>query len=405
MLLDIATLTIVSIIITVLAGALLMFSWWQNRNVPGLACWGASLVVAAVGLGMLTQRGRAPGWLTIGMANAVIFAAYGLFWSGFRIFERRRAHLMPVLAGALVWSAACGIPEFYKSFPTRVGLASVLIAAYMLAAAWEIWRGRTERLMSRYPVAILLLAHAGLTLLRYPTITLWRETSEATVFSTPWIAAHSFETLIFTVTSAFLLLGITKERIDREQRLMASREPLTGILNRRAFLDAARSRIAKAPRQDEPAALILADIDRFREINDRFGHDAGDEVLRTVCRIAAGIMPDTALLGRLGSDEFAIVLPGASEADAAFAAEALREAVAAVRFQADGFVFHATASTGLATTGTEGSLEGLVRAAGAALSLDQQVVRDRSGGDRRRVRTDAQQDGPRLDEDPTLLAA
>lgn len=127
---------------------------------------------------------------------------------------------------------------------------------------------------------------------------------------------------------------------------MAERDALTRIFNRRKFLEIADARIAAARARGAPAALILLDLDHFKAINDRHGHQAGDEVLRAVAgRLRRAVGPDDAV-GRLGGEEFAAFLPGTGRDPAAALAETLRAAIADLSFPQGQL---ATASFGVVT--------------------------------------------------------
>lgn len=376
--LDLPTLAIVTVFVTALAGGLLIFSWCQNRGVRALGWWGLSLLVSAAASVLLLGRGTIPDALSIGAANVLLYAAYGLLWIGFRRFETRPAPLSVALAGAALWLAACGIPDFYRSFDARVALSSLIVAAYTLAAAAEIWRGRRERLMSRVPILVLLLLHAVLMLFRYPALQAWGHPGETTMFTFPWVSLHAFEALLFTVVIAFLLLCMTKERGELEQRLMASLDPLTGVLNRRAFLTRGRDLLDGDRRAGRPSALLLVDLDHFKRVNDRFGHAVGDEVLRRFCRATEQVSPPGALLARLGGEEFGLLLPGAGPEAASDIAQRLRASFARARLEADGIKFQVTVSVGLATSEEAGHvLEGLLAAADLTLYQAKELGRDR----------------------------
>ncbi len=113
---------------------------------------------------------------------------------------------------------------------------------------------------------------------------------------------------------------------------LAERDALTRVFNRGKFLDLANDGIVQASAQDMPAALILLDLDHFKAINDRHGHQAGDEVLRAVAGVLQQTVRPADAVGRLGGEEFAIFLPGATPAAAAALAEGLRARIAALHF-------------------------------------------------------------------------
>lgn len=259
------------------------------------------------------------------------------------------------------------MPVVYKHFDLRVLLASIVSALYACLAAGEVWRGRRDGLRSRDSIVVVLVAHAAFLLSRYPTLHLWGEVEEHTVFSLAWAASHAFETLIFTVTIAFLLLTMSKERVEAEQRSIAARDPLTGVLNRRSFVEDARRALDRARRAGRPCALLITDLDHFKRVNDRFGHAAGDEVLRGFCATATRVMPEGALLARLGGEEFACLLDGGAGSASELAGR-LRRDFAARRFETDHEVFTATVSIGIGLSDDVGHiLEALLAAADVAL--------------------------------------
>lgn len=133
-----------------------------------------------------------------------------------------------------------------------------------------------------------------------------------------------------------------------ELRRIADRDFLTDALTRRAFIAEMDKRIALFARHDRPASLLLFDIDRFKAVNDTYGHAAGDQVIRAVARRCADLKRPSDLVGRLGGEEFGLLLPETEGMDALHAAERFRAAIAAMRID------HVppltvTASFGLAT--------------------------------------------------------
>jgi diguanylate cyclase (GGDEF)-like protein len=136
----------------------------------------------------------------------------------------------------------------------------------------------------------------------------------------------AFAVAVTGVTRVMHMLKLRLERAEAEQRLMAERDPLTGLRNRRSFDTA----LARATRDgaDSRAALVLFDFDGFKAINDAHGHPAGDEVLRAVARVCRGVVREGDCLARLGGDEFALVAPGAGTEAVTRIVEALRGAIA-----------------------------------------------------------------------------
>jgi hypothetical protein len=112
-----------------------------------------------------------------------------------------------------------------------------IIASYVWLTAFEFWRGRSEALVSRWPAILMFFAHGALFLLRTPMIALLPPASSSDgLFGSVWMTVLSFEALLLTISSVFLLLAMAKERTELRHRKAAMVDPLTGIANHRSFL-------------------------------------------------------------------------------------------------------------------------------------------------------------------------
>lgn len=134
---------------------------------------------------------------------------------------------------------------------------------------------------------------------------------------------------IITGIGLFTIILLTADLADQARRLAAT-DMLTGLLNRRGFEDAARALIVSARRNRRSIALVLIDVDRFKGINDRFGHPAGDRVLVAICETLSAGIGRRDILARIGGEEFALIMADVDPAAARCAAEVLRGAVAAM---------------------------------------------------------------------------
>lgn len=140
------------------------------------------------------------------------------------------------------------------------------------------------------------------------------------------------------------------ERIKMQQELahMASADPLTGQLNRRAFLESLEREWHRALRYKTELSLLMFDLDRFKSINDTYGHDLGDQVIREFSELVRSSLRDIDLFGRWGGEEFIAALPHTDLRSARNIAERIRETFASRRFEASGFkVFSVTVSIGV----------------------------------------------------------
>src|ERR1700730_15468203 len=132
-----------------------------------------------------------------------------------------------------------------------------------------------------------------------------------------------FETMLYVVGTAFIVLVLAKEHTLRVQRDAALTDELTGALNRRSFFAAAQQRVARHAKSHEPVSVLMFDLEHFKSINDRFGHPPGDETLKLFAAITSSSMRSSDVFARFGGGELVAMLP-CSLADATVAAERVR---------------------------------------------------------------------------------
>ncbi|WJY18492.1 diguanylate cyclase [Alteriqipengyuania flavescens] len=169
-----------------------------------------------------------------------------------------------------------------------------------------------------------------------------------------------------------------ESEIRNELRRIAATDELTGLANRREFLAALDRAVAGAKRRRAPLAVAMLDIDHFKRINDTFGHPAGDAVLRRVALTAVDIVRAEDLVGRLGGEEFAVILPAAPAQSAFDVCERLRLAVQSSDLELEtGSAISVTLSTGIAALGPHDTAESLLARADQALYDAKNGGRDR----------------------------
>lgn len=182
------------------------------------------------------------------------------------------------------------------------------------------------------------------------------------------------------IAHATRLASVAVERWQQisDLRRLATTDLLTGLMNRAAFLDEADEELRRARRFNRLPVLLMIDLDRFKNINDDFGHAAGDEALRAFATVFRDTLRGVDALGRLGGEEFAALLPETDLAGGVMVAERLRAAVEAVEVGLDGGdTFSFTASIGVAMPHAEEPLDRLLARADAALYVAKDRGRNR----------------------------
>ena len=346
--LDVNTLFLVTIYVEAILGLLLLFAWVQNTSITAVAWWGFAHLLRAASVVLFGLYGAVSDLISIDLANAILFTAFALTWTGARVFDHRKVRPVLLFGGAALWLVICRVPVIANSWDLRVLLSSGIITTYTWATAYEFWRGRSEPLVSRWPAIFMLFAHGSLYLLRTPIggILPW-SVSKNEMLESVWLTVLSFEALLFTIAIAFILLAMAKERTEYRHRTAALIDPLTGIANRRAFLQDGEAQLKRQLTDPRPMAVMLLDLDNFKSINDRFGHAVGDRVLQLFADVTSNCMRRMDIFGRLGGEEFAAVLLDTTQERALTVAEQIRTSFADTPCEVDGKPVVATVSIGL----------------------------------------------------------
>lgn len=169
-----------------------------------------------------------------------------------------------------------------------------------------------------------------------------------------------------------------QKELEADLHRLATTDPLTGLANRRYFMEVAARELVRARRHGRPLALLVLDLDHFKAVNDGHGHETGDRMLVAVADACGTTLRSIDLLARMGGEEFAVLLPETDRDGAWRAAERLREVVAAVSVTTDDATVTARVSIGgTVLAGADGDIKDLLRRADRALYRAKDAGRDR----------------------------
>jgi diguanylate cyclase (GGDEF)-like protein len=360
--LDVGTLFFVAICVTLLLGLFLLFAWSQEP-MRALGWWGSAYLIGGAS-GLLWRFGDtvAPA-APPSIATALLFVAVGMIWSATRVFHGRTVHWVAMLSGAAFWLAASFSPAFVASAASRIVVSALILAAYTFLTATELGRERRKSLIRRWPAAFVPMLHGAIFI--FPVALAALSPGDDNL-ARGWIAVFAVEILLYVIGTAFMVLILAKDHAVRAYKMAASTDPLTGLLNRRGFYEAVAILCGRSRKKTARISLLAFDLDRFKSVNDRYGHAAGDAVLQLFAKVARESLRANDIVGRLGGEEFVAVLPAAL-AEASIAAERVRAALEAASVVYDGKRIAVTVSIGIASGAPKTALNSLIARADEAL--------------------------------------
>jgi diguanylate cyclase (GGDEF)-like protein len=300
---------------------------------------------------------------------AIEAAAYCTFFG----FGRWRRVLYPCTALALL--ALHGARFGHASPNTMVIAMSMIIALYTAAMAAILLRpGVGHSLLQRligfngvaFFIAMSLRAYSGIV---HGHLAVFEP---GLVQSLAYLAGY-----LLMIVNGFGFLLLCKEKDDQQMARLATIDSLTGLVNRRAFFERTESARLLATRLRSPIALMMIDIDHFKRLNDRFGHATGDEALCLFADTAQQTLREHDIMGRLGGEEFALVLPGTDLDGAVLAADRLRRAIAAAPLAVSGDAYSMTVSIGVVVIDPNEHINSALARADHALYAAKSAGRDR----------------------------
>ena len=316
-----------------MAASMAVVGWGRRRD--GLGRWAAALLVNAIGHLLIMLRGLIPDVLSIVVGNLMLSSVFVGMIAAVYQFQGRPVRWPLLLAPPLL--VLVFVSVFIDNFPARVSFVGLVIG---LQAVWALLAALSHRHATVGRGQWLLVAGLSLevVVLGGRALVAISTHSEATNI----LQSSALQTLTFLATFSVVLVSsvgfvfMSRDRADENNRVLAALDPLTGVANRRSLIAALDRDMARAQRMREPMALMMVDIDHFKDVNDQYGHPAGDRVLCSVVNVLRQRVRAQDLVGRYGGEEFMVLLPDTGLTGAQQLARALCKAVEESRCPADG---------------------------------------------------------------------
>lgn len=297
------------------------------RSIRGLGWWAVAPALITASTLLFAARGSLPDELSVVVANLLLLAGLACFEIGTRIFAGRPWSPRPWV----VLFAFCALPLYFYAiviphYPIRLALMGAVWTGIYLSMTRTLLRYTTPGLAARLTVTVLML-NILVLLLRVATASM-ADRSETII--TP----STIQTL-YVATNAIMFMGLAvglillaAERLRSEFEYLATHDTLTQVMTRRVFMDACALEMERCRRHGRPMALLLLDIDHFKQVNDEHGHQVGDRVLVDFTRRIQPVLRRMDLLARLGGEEFVVLLPDTEGPDAMAVAQRILSCVA-----------------------------------------------------------------------------
>jgi diguanylate cyclase (GGDEF)-like protein len=288
--------------------SLMIVLFLKTRSERASRCWAAASVTAMVStlVSGFLPVGRPALWMLYASATLTI-ASLWMVWRGFRSYREKPAAwwgwaVPAVLLACFLSMPLWGAPQLWRSVMFTLAACSclVLIAAEALSV---------RESKARWVVAFAVVTNAGSFVARPALIALGYDVSGSTENTASLLATYLIPIIdFFMLFSGLALLAIHK--LLRQKEALATRDELTGLPNRRAFLEAVDREVRASCRSGRPFCLMLVDIDHFKNVNDTSGHVAGDSLLRRLAKVLESACRPTDIVCRWGGDEFVVICPG-----------------------------------------------------------------------------------------------
>ena len=328
---DLRTLFFTLALLSTVISVVMLYIWRTDRTYPGFGLWSIGNVFAAFGYFFVSFNDLIPSPLVV-FGVTFTMAGFALAYEGIRRFRGRPPGKF--ISIGFVVSGISAFIVFTHLLPNlvyRVSLVSLLIAAICSLCAYELVR--KVAVMKRYTHWLTALFFLLNSLLMLSRSVLTFFFSDIQLIYQPDVIQSTFTLtqILCFVGWSFCFVVLNSERLQEELIMaqiklekLATTDFLTGLNNGRHFFEIGLDEINRARRNNHPMSLIMFDIDHFKRVNDRFGHAAGDKVLSKIAEICQNNLRSVDIIGRLGGEEFAVILPNTLSKYAFGVAEHLR---------------------------------------------------------------------------------
>jgi len=307
---------------------LLIIAKTYPRNIRGLREWGFSVLVIALGIPLFVARDLIPDLFSIVLANLMLLAGFMLMNAGTRKFSGTPPRIKRAL---LLWFVFAYVSLFvwFTYFQPNIGMRIATLSLFTLVVILDhlvLVLKKLPKTTGRHILVFSLAVLIGSRIIRLAGLMLGFE-QPTSIFD-----ASTSQLLYMALPSIMIPLGtisiimVASEKLRQDLEFISRHDDLTQCLNKKSAIEELQREVARARRYTKKLAIMLIDLDKFKEINDTHGHLAGDKVLVDFAKRAKSSLRETDRLTRFGGDEFMAILPDTGLEQARLVASRLHEA-------------------------------------------------------------------------------
>ena len=346
------------------------------KDIGGIGEWAWGCLVIVAGAFLLSARDAAPPFVSIVCANTLIIGGIFLMHISVRRFAGFQAGyqkwILPLLAvfALLVW-----LTVFDDSYRGRLVLVTLTNMTLFAASAHVIYRMKKRGFPEKF-TAIVFTATALVSLARFLVAVTGHGTTDYrndnSLIQHVYLATFS----IALISSSLGFMLMVTKRVQERLEYAASHDDLTGTYTRATFFELLAREIERSRRHSQCVSLLIMDIDDFKLVNDRYGHPAGDKVIKTFASVASAELRSHDVLCRYGGEEFAVLLPNTGLDEAGAVAERIRRVFSSVMTIDD--MPPSTVSVGVGSAhGGQADMAQLIESADQALYIAKKLGKNR----------------------------
>ncbi len=319
--LDIQTIVILLLVSTVLM-VLVLAIGSRSGTRDGHRSWIAGLALIALAWFLIALRDVVGPIITVALADSVLLAGLVMLVAACFEFGGKQIPSIFLLLPPILFVVLLPVRD---QFAVYTFIAGAMLSTALLALGVSIWKFGHGSV--RWPLTMLLVASAGLVVYRSVFVFELEPSNTKLVEFDPLNGGTFVAIFVMTIIASLGFLQMQKERAEEKLMHLAMHDGLTELLNRRAFFELADRELTIARREDKPIAVLLFDIDYFKRINDTLGHDQGDAVLREIASRIKSTIRRSDLFGRIGGEEFCVLLTNLENEEPRRLAERTRRAI------------------------------------------------------------------------------